>query len=256
MLPSKRNAKPKLFDLKTDAAEKHNVAAQHPNALKRLHAAAEAARAAGSDVDTATAGNQKAADRNTEALRRDAKMAADLANKARDAVWWSNAKKLVAGAFVGAVAGGGAAAAGASLLGAAALGPVVVGVVVGALLGSLAAWCFACDDVPPFARPVTVAPVAVEPVDQALVDTHNQRSRELTDALKLQRRVMSNIETAKAAQKRVRDLQQLGRTLPGDCRMAVRAMDPSRVADEVIAELKEASQTLRKWAAEARTVAE
>jgi len=44
VLPSKRNPKPKLFDLKTDTAEKHNVAAQHADVVKRLLAAAEHAR--------------------------------------------------------------------------------------------------------------------------------------------------------------------------------------------------------------------
>ena len=40
----KRRTDPKLFYLKTDAAEKHNVAAQHEDVVKRLLAAAEAAR--------------------------------------------------------------------------------------------------------------------------------------------------------------------------------------------------------------------
>ena len=40
----KRRTDPKLFDLKTDAAEKHNVAAQHADVVKRLLTAAEAAR--------------------------------------------------------------------------------------------------------------------------------------------------------------------------------------------------------------------
>ncbi|MDE2715241.1 MAG: sulfatase-like hydrolase/transferase, partial [Verrucomicrobiota bacterium] len=44
VLPSKRNPKPMLFDLKTDAAEQHNVAAQHADVVKRLHSAAERAR--------------------------------------------------------------------------------------------------------------------------------------------------------------------------------------------------------------------
>jgi len=44
VLPSKRNPKPMLFDLKTDAAEQHNVAAQHADVVKRLHTAAERAR--------------------------------------------------------------------------------------------------------------------------------------------------------------------------------------------------------------------
>lgn len=44
VLPSKRNPKPMLFDLKTDAAEQHNVAAQYADVVKRLHTAAERAR--------------------------------------------------------------------------------------------------------------------------------------------------------------------------------------------------------------------
>ena len=44
VLPSKRNPKPMLFDLKTDAAEQHNVAAQHADVVKRLHTAAKRAR--------------------------------------------------------------------------------------------------------------------------------------------------------------------------------------------------------------------
>ena len=44
VLPSKRNPKPMLFDLKTDAAEQHNVAGQHAEVVKQLLAAAVRAR--------------------------------------------------------------------------------------------------------------------------------------------------------------------------------------------------------------------